>query len=62
MKDEYRRQFVDISFYGMQSKVNNPMTSPDWKKADVQKEDDSLERLQTDREKLRLEKKKYIQE
>jgi len=24
-KDEYRRNFVDINFYGMQSKVSNPM-------------------------------------
>ena len=24
---------MDINFYGMQSKVHNPMTSPDWKKA-----------------------------
>ena len=48
MKDEYRRQFVDVNFYGMQTKVKNPMSSPEWKKADIfsfKREDESLERL-----------------
>ncbi len=32
-REEYRRQFVDINFYGLQSKIKNPMTSPNWKRA-----------------------------
>jgi hypothetical protein len=32
-KAEYQRQFVDINFYGMQSKIQNPMSSPNWTKA-----------------------------
>ena len=31
MKDEYHKNFININFYGMQSKVQNPMSSPDWK-------------------------------
>jgi len=31
-KAEYQRQFVDINFYGMQSKIQNPMNSPNWTK------------------------------
>ena len=26
-KAEYRKQFVDVNFYGLQSKVQNPMNS-----------------------------------
>ena len=32
-KAEFRRQFVDINFYGMQSKVKNPMSDPNWREA-----------------------------
>jgi len=28
MKDDYYKNFININFYGMQSKVVNPMTSP----------------------------------
>jgi hypothetical protein len=35
MKAEYRRHFVDVNFYGMQTKVSNPMSSPEWKKAEI---------------------------
>jgi len=35
MKAENRRHFVDVNFYGMQTKVANPMSSPDWKKAEI---------------------------
>lgn len=31
MKYEYRKNFVDINFYGMQSKVQNPMSNPEWR-------------------------------
>jgi hypothetical protein len=31
MKDEYRKNFIDINFYGMQSKVHNPMANPEWR-------------------------------
>ena len=31
MKDDYRKNFVDINFYGMQSKVQNPMSNPEWR-------------------------------
>ena len=30
-KAEYRKQFIDINFYGMQSKVQNPMNKVEWK-------------------------------
>lgn len=30
LKDEFRKNFVDINFYGMQTKVQNPMSSPNW--------------------------------
>ena len=32
-KDEFRRQFVDINFYGMQSKVKNPMSDINWRES-----------------------------
>ena len=31
MKYENNKNFVDINFYGMQSKVKNPMSSPEWR-------------------------------
>ena len=31
MKDTYKKQFVDINFYGMQSKIKNPMNNLKWK-------------------------------
>lgn len=30
MKDDYYKNFININFYGMQSKVVNPMSSPKW--------------------------------
>ena len=62
LKDEYRRQFVDINFYGMQTRTSNPMHSPDWKGAIRKKETEeyfnkSLERLEE--EKTVLKKESY---
>ena len=31
MKEDYYKNFISINFYGMQSKVKNPMNSPQWK-------------------------------
>ena len=31
MKDEFKKNFVDINFYGLQTKVQNPMHSPEWR-------------------------------
>jgi hypothetical protein len=31
MKDEYNKNFVDINFYGMQTKIQNPMSHPEWR-------------------------------
>ena len=28
LKDEFKKNFVEINFYGMQTKVKNPMSSP----------------------------------
>ena len=33
MKDEYKKNFVDINFYGMQTKVQNPMSNPEWRES-----------------------------
>lgn len=30
MKDSYKKSFIDINFYGMQSKVKNPMHDIKW--------------------------------
>lgn len=30
-QEEFNRHFVNINFYGMQTKVKNPMNSPKWK-------------------------------
>jgi len=60
-KDEYKRQFVDINFYGMQTRTSNPMYSPDWKGAVRKKETEqyfnkSLERLEEEKAALKRER------
>ena len=40
MKSEHLRHLVNTNFYGLQSKIKNPMSSPDWK-LQIQKDDES---------------------
>lgn len=50
MKAEYRRQFIDVNFYGMQSAVKNPMTDPNWRfnpeEFNTDKETEALKQLE----------------
>ena len=61
MKYEYRKNFVDINFYGMQSKVQNPMSNPEWRdtfpKENAEKENNlrKLEEAKTQLKKQKLE-------
>ena len=49
MKDDYYKNFININFYGMQSKVVNPMTSPQWlakaKKLSIEADKEKLLRI-----------------
>jgi hypothetical protein len=54
LKDEYNRQFVDINFYGLQSKIQNPMNSPNWKETTNKSELEAIERR-----KQKLKKERY---
>lgn len=58
MKDEYRRQFVDVNFYGYQSKVQNPMSSVSWRfkqnkdEFNVDAENEALRNLAAQKQRL----------
>lgn len=59
MKDEYKKNFVDINFYGMQSKVKNPMSSPEWRDtfpAQNAEREKNLKKLEEAKKALKLQK------
>ena len=57
MKDEYKKNFIDINFYGYQSKIPNPMSSPTWRfkgkeSLNVDAENEALRKLAEERQRL----------
>ena len=59
MKDDFRKNFVDINFYGMQSKVPNPMSNPDWRHSfqkQMAERDKSILELEKSKKQLKLQK------
>lgn len=63
MKAKYRKNFVDINFYGMQSKIQNPMANPEWRDTyPIQnaERERKLKALEEEKKKLKLSKVEHL--